>query len=124
MVSPFNIAWNLLKQDNLISNTQGIPSETLFELAALGEYDPKLVEMVLGENRRLTQEESMRLLDHAVAVQQREEEEARKAKAAESQRQYQRYLESDAYKYGHGDKEFEELLDPSFDIENFDDEGL
>ena len=30
----------------------------------------------------------------------------------------------DEYYYGHGDKEFEKPLDPPFDIENFDDEGL
>ncbi len=73
MVNPFDIAWNLLKQDSL-GNLQGIPSRILFELAALGTHDPSIVEEVLGEYRTLTEEESMKLVDHAVAAEQKEDE--------------------------------------------------
>ena len=62
-----------------MSNTQGIPSETLFELAALGTHDPTFVAQVLGEYRTLTEEESMALLDHAVDAQKREQEADRKS---------------------------------------------
>ena len=73
MVRPFDIAWNLLKQDSL-GNLQGISSELLFELAALGTGDPELVEMILGEHRTLTEEESMEVMGHAIDAKEKEDE--------------------------------------------------